>query len=168
LDDYVKVRNDAMVIMYRGRGREYFPEELPRMFDWMNLASHVRKDIPQDIDAVTMREGDTFFWWLELDGLKPGTAIDPILWDQAERIRGKLATASIGSENQIRIGQAPSERFTIWVRPGMGVDLNERITVRYRSRPKYYDFDGSLGVLLEDVRQRADRKRPFWGKITVP
>ncbi len=168
LDDYVKVRNDAMVVMYRGRGREYFPEELPRMFEWMNLASHVRKDTPDQINTTTMREGDTFFWWLELDGLKAGTAINPVLWEQAERIRGKLVTASIGAENQIRISQGPTERFTVWLRPGMGLDLNKRVTVRYRSRRVDYEFDRSLKVLLEDARQRADRKRPFWAKVVIP
>ncbi len=168
LDDYVKVRNDAMVVMYRGHGHEYFPEELPRMFEWMNLASHVRKGIPDKIETTTMREGDTFFWWLELDGLKPGTAINPVLWEQAERIRGKLVSAFIGAENQIRIGQGPTDRFTIWLRPDMGIDLAKRVTVRYGRRPFYFDFDGSLTVLLEDARQRADRKRPFWAKIVVP
>ncbi len=168
LDDYVKVRNDAMVVMYRGRGREFFFEEVHRMFDWMNLPAHVRKDIPQDIDTVTMREGDTFFWWLELDGLKPGTATDPILWDQAERIRGKLVSASVGAENQIRIGQGPTDRFTVWLRPGMGIDMSKGVTVRYRSRRVDLDFDGNLEAMLEDTRQRADRKRPFWAKVVIP
>ena len=86
--------------------------------------------MPQDIDTVTMREGDTFFWWLELDLLKPGTAIDPILWNQAERIRGKVVSASVGANNQIRIHQGPTDRFHVWLRPDMGIDLRKRVTVR--------------------------------------
>ena len=50
----------------------------------------------------------------------------------------------------------------------MGIDLSKRVTVRYRSRPKYFEFDGSVEVLLEDARRRADRKRPYWAKITIP
>ncbi|NND96065.1 MAG: alpha/beta hydrolase [Pirellulaceae bacterium] len=168
LDDYVNVRADAMVVIYRGWGHAYFFDEIHRLFDWMNAASHRRKDIPQTIDHVTMRDGDDFFWWLELDGLKPGTAINPILWEQAKRIRAKKVEASIGANNQIRISQGPSERFTVWMRPGMGIDLNQPITIRYGSRPIYHDYDGSITTMLEDVRQRADRKRPFWTKKVVP
>ena len=66
LDDYMHVRNDATVVMYRGRGREDFYEEIPELFQWLNVPTHVRKPIPQDLEAATMRRGDQFFWWLEL------------------------------------------------------------------------------------------------------
>ena len=168
LDKYMKVRNDVMVVMYRGRPREYFPEELPNIFAWMSSGMHKRKAMPEEIDTVTMREGDTFFWWLELDTLKPGTAIDPVLWDQAERIRGKVVSASVLAENQIRVNQGPTDRFHVWLRPGMGIDLGQRVTVRFRTRRVDLDYDGDLEVLLEDARQRADRKRPFWAKVSIP
>ncbi|MGB7345575.1 MAG: alpha/beta hydrolase [Pirellulaceae bacterium] len=168
LDDYLNVRADAMVVMYRGWGFGFFFDEIHHLFDWMNSALHGRKDIPKEIDQVTMRHGDEFFWWLELDGLKDGTAIDPILWDQAKRIRGKKIEANINAGNQIRISQAPAERYTVWLRPNMGIDLNQGITIRYGSRRIDHDFDRSLETMLEDVRTRADRKRPFWTKVSVP
>ncbi len=87
----------------RSTATSTFTKKCPAMFDWMNLVVACPQEIcPQEIETTTMRDGDTFFWWLELDGLKPGTAIDPVLWDQAERIRGKLVSASVGAENQIR------------------------------------------------------------------
>ncbi|QDT08552.1 alpha/beta hydrolase [Planctomycetes bacterium K23_9] len=168
LEDYLNVRADAMVVMYRGWGFAFFFDEIHHLFDWMNAASHRRKDIPQKIDHVTMRHGDEFFWWLELDGLKDGTAVDPILWNQAKRIRGKKVEATIGADNQIRISQGPSERFIVWMRPDMGIDLNQRVTIRYGSRRTDHDYDRNLETMLEDVRQRADRKRPFWTKKVVP
>ena len=168
LDDYLNVRADAMVVMYRGWGYAFFFDEIHHLFDWMNTASHRRKDIPRELKQVTMRQGDDFFWWLEMDGLKDTVTIDPILWDQAKRIRGTKVEADVNAENTIRIGQAPAERFIVWMRPDMGLDLNQRVTIRYKTRRIDHDFDRSLSTMLEDVRQRADRKRPFWTKTNVP
>jgi pimeloyl-ACP methyl ester carboxylesterase len=167
LDDYINFDSDAMVVMYRGRGLEYFPEETPRFFEWMKLASHTRRDVPREIEAATMRDGDRFFWWLELGQLKPLISINPILWDQAERIRAGKVSGSVLADNQIRIGSVPAESVTVWLRPGMGIDLAQRVTIRRGSRPTYFDFDRDLEVMLEDARSRADRKRPYWAKIEL-
>ena len=168
MEDYANVRADAMWVQYRGWGYSLFFEEIHHLFEWTNSVAHRRKDIPQEIDCVTMRDGDEFFWWLEMDGLKQGVAIDPVLWDQAKRIRGKLVKGMIGANNAIRISQGPSERFTVWLRPDMGVDLNEKVSVRYGSRSFSLEYNGEIKTMLEDARQRADRKRPFWTKISVP
>ena len=169
LNDYMSFKHDAMVVMYRGRGREYFYDEIHRLFEWMMLTVHRRRESPREIETVTMRHGDQFFWWLEIGDLKPGTAIDPILWDQAKRIRAAKVSASIGSGNQIRLVNGPSDSFRILLRPQEGIDLNQPVVVRYRSRaPERVEFDGSLDHMLEDVRQRADRKRPFWTSLSIP
>ena len=36
------------------------------MFDWMGLK---QRKMPKEIDCVSMRPWDTFFWWLEVEGL---------------------------------------------------------------------------------------------------
>lgn len=168
MSDYVTYRSDAMVVMYRGRGREYFYEEVPRLFEWMKLPSHVRPKMPLDIDVATMRESDNFFWWLEVGPFKEGLSIDPQLWDQADRLRAAPVSAAIGNDNQIRITQGPADEFTVWLRPMENLDLTASITIRHRSRRVTVDYDRSLAGLLEDVRRRADRKRPFWTSVTIP
>ncbi len=167
MDDYMGIGYDAMVVMYRGRGREYFYEDMPNIFEWMNSSIHVRGTPPKDIETSTMRVDDRFFWWLEMSPIKPPAAINPVLWDQAERLRAGKVSASIGAENQIRVGQGPADSFTVWLSPDMGLDMSKRITVRYK-RPYYVDFQGDLSVMLEDARTRADRKHPFWAKVTMP
>jgi predicted esterase len=167
IDSYMSFNHDAMVVMYRGRGREYFYDEIHRLFEWMQLPANKRREIPRDIEAATMRNGDQFFWWLELGELKPDVAIDPILWDQAKRIRAGKISASIGNGNQIRIA-GPTEQFKVLLRPQPGIDLNDEVIVRYGSRPRRFQYDGSLKGMLEDARQRADRKRPFWVTFQVP
>jgi hypothetical protein len=125
--------------------------------------------MPREIEAATIREGDQFFWWLELGALKPGVAVDPILWDQASRIRAGKVTAAIGPDNQIRVQRGPADLFRLQLRPMAGIlDLNQEVIVREGSRTKRVQFDGSLRTMLEDVRQRADRKRAFWMTVVIP
>jgi hypothetical protein len=168
LDDYMHVRNDATVVMYRGRGREDFYEEIPELFNWLNASMHVRQPIPREIDTVTMRKGDQYFWWLELGPLKPTVEINPVLWDQVKRKRAGKIDVSIGGGNQVRIAQVPCETFNLWLRPDIGLDLSQQVIIRNGSVPTRFTFDGELETLLEDTRQRADRKRPFWAKIRLP
>ena len=95
--------------------------------------------------------------------------MNPRIWDQAERIRAGKISASIGVDNQIRLKNAPADRFRLLLRPQVGVDLNQEVVVRYgTASPKRFFFDGELKTMLEDVRQRADRKRAFWMSIDIP
>jgi len=169
IDDYMSFNHDAMVVMYRGNGRSYFYDEIQRIFEWMLLPSHTRRPMPIDIETATIRAGDQFFWWLELLDMKEGVSVDPILWEQADRIRAGKISASIGIDNQIRLKSGPADRFRLLLRPQDGIDLNEEVIVRYGSAsPKRCFYDGDLKVLLEDVRQRADRKRAFWMTVDIP
>ncbi|WP_044303906.1 dienelactone hydrolase family protein, partial [Rhodopirellula sallentina] len=167
-DDYMSYQHDAMVVMYRGRGKEFFYEESERIFEWMKTAEHKRPRIPESIEVNTMREGDRFFWWLEWEQSLPDTVMDPILWDAVSSPKHAKVSASVGANNEIRISQAPSTAFTVWLSPDMPLDFGDQITVRYRNRRSNFQFAGEIETLLEDTRQRADRKRPFWGKVSIP
>ncbi|TWT73190.1 alpha/beta hydrolase [Allorhodopirellula solitaria] len=167
-DDYMTYQHDAMVVMYRGRGKEFFYEESERIYDWMKTPEHRRADFPQEIDVVTMRQGDRFFWWLEWDESLPETVINPILWEEAKRIKAAKVDARIGANNEIQISQAPAIAFTIWLSPQMPLDFRSQIAVRYRGQRGNFRFTGEFETMLEDVRSRADRKRPFWGRVKIP
>ncbi|MEL6108575.1 MAG: alpha/beta hydrolase [Planctomycetota bacterium] len=169
LDDYMHVRNDATVVMYQGRGREHFYEEIPEIFQWLNAATHVRKPCPPEFETKTIRSGDQYFWWLELGPLKSGVDLNPVLWDHEEkRKRAGTIKGAIRQGNRLNFS-GPTDSFTLWLRPESGLNLNEQVVISMGNRsPKRFDFDGSLETLLEDVRQRADRKRPFWAKVSVP
>ena len=168
LDDYMSYHHDAMVVMYRGRGREFFYEEIDRIFEWMNLPSHRRRPIPRELELDAMRSDDRFFWWLEWEQTLPAAIIDPATWDDHERIRASPVEASIGQNNEIRISQAPAERFIIWLTPEMGLDLYDPVVVRYKGRRFDDDYDGNVETMLEDVRRRGDRRRPFWHWLQIP
>jgi pimeloyl-ACP methyl ester carboxylesterase len=167
IDDYMSFKHDAMIVKYRGRGREYFYDEIPELFNWMQLPAHRRRPPPREFEVSTIRDGDQFFWFVELGELNAGVAVDPILWDQAERLRAGKVSLTIGSDNLITVS-GPSETFRVLLRPSADIDLNKPILVRYGSRTKRVEFDGSLEHLMEDVRQRADRNRAFWTSVDIP
>jgi len=169
LDRYMKPKYNAMVVMYRGRGGEHFFEEIHHFFDWMNLRAHRRPAPPQEIDVVTMRKHDRFFWWLEMPAIDDQVTINPILWDQQSRKRAAPVLARVNANNSVIISSGPAESFTVWLTPSMGLDLNQQVVVRYGSgRSTRFDFDGDVDVLLEDARTRGDRQRPYWAKVQVP
>ncbi|WP_230270255.1 alpha/beta hydrolase [Rhodopirellula halodulae] len=167
-DRYMTYDHDAMIVLYRGRGLDFFSEEADRIFEWMKTPNHRRPPPPEDLEVGSMRDGDRFFWWLEWQEMLPGLAINPILWDEAERLKAAPVRARVMANNEVLISQAPSDSFTVWLTPQMPLDFKEPIAVRYRSRRKDFNFDQSVGVMLEDVRVRADRARPFWGKVQIP
>jgi len=168
LDDYMTPRHNAMIVMYRGRGPEDFHEEIHHLFEWMSLQANARAALPSSIDVVTLRGQDRFFWWLEMPEVNERNVVNPFLWDQVKRKPKAAAKASVLAQNTIRIAQGPADRFIVWLSPAMGIDLNEQIVVRFGSRSTRYDFDGDIETILFDARTRADRTRPFWGKVQVP
>ncbi|WP_231603045.1 alpha/beta hydrolase [Neorhodopirellula pilleata] len=168
-DDYMSYKHDAMVVMYRGRGKEFFYEESDRIFEWMSTPFHQRAKIPQELELVSMRAGDRFFWWLEWDESLPSAIMDPILWDENPRIAHADIKAVIGANNEVRISQGPAKAFTVWLTPQIPqLNFSEPIAIRYGTRRNDFRFDGEFATMLEDVRTRADRTRPFWGKVSVP
>ncbi|WP_443217448.1 alpha/beta hydrolase [Rhodopirellula sp. P2] len=167
-DRYMTYDHDAMIVLYRGRGLDFFYEEADRIFEWMKTPGHRRPAPPEELEVVSMREGDRYFWWLEWDEMLPGLSINPILWADAERLKAAPVKARVMANNEVIITQAPSDSYTVWLYPQMPLDFKQTITVRYRSRRKDFTFDQSVGVMLEDVRVRADRERPFWGKVQIP
>ena len=167
IDDYMSFHHDAIVVEYRGRGREYFYDEVPRLLKWMKTKAHVRRPIPEQFKVSVIRQGDQFYWWLELMDLNPQFAINPILWDQAKKTRSATVSGTIGADNTIRFS-GPASSFKILLRPQPGIDLSKTILLRFGTRTIRADYDGRLETMLEDVRQRADRKRAIWFEMLVP
>ncbi|MEM9828213.1 MAG: alpha/beta hydrolase [Planctomycetota bacterium] len=158
--------HNTLVVMYRGRGNEDFYGELPRIMTWLSSPANVRPNPPREINAFTMRPHDNFFWWLELGEIRPNAVIHPMLWERAERKRAAKISGEIMANNSIRFS-GPSDRFSLRLSPIIGIDFGSPIEVRRGANPKV-NFDGNPETILEDVRTRADRKRPCWMQIDWP
>lgn len=158
---------DSLVVEYRGRGRERFLAELPRIMEWMELSSHRRIRTPRNIEAITMRPGDRFFHWLEAPVILPKAAGNPFQFDPSGygTFEARLLDATTNGVNVSRIA-SPNHMAWIWLTPDM-VDFSRQITVTVSGDRSRHDLKPDIGIMLEDVRQRADRMHVFWQRIVV-
>lgn len=164
LDKYLRKRFHTTVVEYLGRGHEPFHDEILRLFDWMGR--YQRSSAPSEFECNTMRSWDNFFWWIECSDL-PNT-VHPLAWPE----RGARPTAVIGKRpapNRL-FAKTAAKKNTIWLSPEL-VDFAQPIRITLNGQKlagKLGDVQPDLGVLLEDVRTRADRLHPFWAKIESP
>jgi predicted esterase len=168
LNKYFKVakkdRFDTTVVEFLGRGHEPFHDEILRLFDWMGRRS--RNPAPQEFTCKTMRPWDNYFWWIEGRGFpKP---VFPQSWPQAgarpTEIRGRQL-----KKNTLSV-RCASEQITLWLGPEL-VDFSQPINITLNGRrlgKARSSIKPDLEVLLEDVRTRAERLRPFWAKLESP
>jgi pimeloyl-ACP methyl ester carboxylesterase len=166
LDRYMKPNTDVTVVEYLGRGYEPFGDEIQRLFDWMGRR---RRTMPKEIDCVSMRPWDNFFWWLEAEGLPAKTMVSPADWPPSRGARPARLRGQRMAVNKLWIS-LQAEKVTVWLSPEL-VDLDEPLVVEVNNRsigPRDRLVRPDLKVLLEDVRTRADRQHPFWAKLSTP
>ncbi len=164
LDRYMRPNTDVTVVEYQGRGYEPFGDEIQRMFEWMGL--HQRK-IPKEIDCVSMRPWDTFFWWLEVEGLPAKSMVAPANWPPPRTARPAHIEGKRLETNKVSI-KLQADKTVVWLSPEL-VDFNQKLVVEVNGHaisPRDRTVRPDLTVLLEDVRTRADRQHPFWAKLS--
>jgi predicted esterase len=161
LDRYFLKGYDATYVEYRGRGHDHFAEELLRIFDWMGRK---RRTPPQEIEVVSMRPWDRFFWWLEFAEAPPKTVTLPGSWPPAK------GAGPLEIEGQVTPGNTMAARcgargVRLWLGPD-SVDMTRPVTVTLSGERL---FKGRVvpdeRVLLEDLRRRGDRQHPFWAVV---
>jgi hypothetical protein len=157
---------DVTVIEYQGRGHEPFHDEILHLFDWMGRRA--RSGAPKEFECDTLRPWDNFFWWLECDEFPLDFMIHPTEWTgrrpKPARVEGKLQ-----ADNRVWARSA-ALKTTIWLTPDM-VDFAQPVRITFNGRKVALPEDGGrpdVVTLLEDVRTRSDRQRPFWARIDVP
>lgn len=162
LDRYFSKGFDATYVEYRGRGHEHFSDEILRVFDW--LGRKRRNFFPREIEAVTFRPWDRFFWWVECEGLPPRTVVLPEHWPPAAGVRPFQIEARAGASNSLTV-RCGADHVKVWLSPEL-VDFTKPVTVtldgqRLLKGPAAPD----VRVMLEDLRLRADRQHPFWAVV---
>jgi len=166
-DRYLRsIKYNAMVVEFLGRGHESFSDEVVRIFDWMGR--HKRNFFPKEIDAVTIRSFDNFFWWIEINKFREGSTVDPEEWPgrgpRTLKVTGKIGV----TDNYTIITTATGKSdTTIWLAPEL-VDFNKRIRVLMTGRQEVSEVRPEVAVILDDARTRGDRQHPFWARVDFP
>jgi predicted esterase len=164
LNDMMKQGHDVIYCEYKARGVESYYEELPRIFDWMEL--HRRATPARQWEYKILRHTDNKLRWLELAGL-PAKLSEPIVWDPpGSRPRPLTITGNIMPGNTIFVRHQAQET-TLWLSPEL-VDFDERLRVNVNVRQQFNDYlQPDLGALLEDLRLRGDRERLYWARLVL-
>ncbi len=163
LDRFLKsAQYDCLLVAYKGRGRDHFQEELPRIMQWMNQSGHKRQFERAEFRVTTQRPGDNFFWFLELRNISESVLVHPLQYTnrRAPEIEALLLRPN---SNAVRVGGIPAEGFTLWLNQEQ-VSFDEKIIVYDRGRARQIEPQLDIAVILEDLRQRADRQHAFWLK----
>ncbi|HEX3599629.1 MAG TPA: peptidase, partial [Lacipirellulaceae bacterium] len=165
IDRYLQPNTDITVVEYLGRGYEPFGDEIQHLFDWMGRK---QRKAPKDIDCVTMRPWDNFFWWLEADGLPAKSMVAPGNWPPQHEVRPATVIGKRLAINKVTV-KLQASKVTVWLSPDL-VDFTQPLVVEVNYRaitPRDRIVKPDVGVLLEDARTRADRLHPFWAKVTT-
>ncbi len=164
LDRYMRYSGyDCTIVQYRGRGHESFQDEILNIFAWMNVSARRRDFFPREIDVLSMRPWDNYFWWLELDDFPSSAMVVPAQWPPSRGTRPTQTSAKVLENNRITV-RTGAQRATVWLTPEM-LSFDRRITVTVNGRDIREDVRPDAEVLLEDVRTRGDRQHPFWAKV---
>jgi pimeloyl-ACP methyl ester carboxylesterase len=161
---------DATVVWYTGRGNEVFLEEVPETFKWMNAQRRRWPDQTEfNIDVSLVRPWDNYYWFVEMH---PATfAPEKLILPEEGREQLPSNTsktslkASYRQANRLRI-EGGSRDMTVWLGQDF-INFEEPVEIRIAGKSRHLreKVDPSVRILLEDVRQRADRERPFWARV---
>jgi hypothetical protein len=166
-DNMLDTKNiDTMVTLYQGRGHDHFQEELPRIFEWLEIPTRRRNFNIEKFEVVTSRAGDRYFWWFETANLFPEKLVHPLFppdkWDEYE-IEGSINRET----NAVRMSKVAAKEYSLWLSPDI-VDFTRKVSIETKGSTKRIDAAGNTRVMLEDVRRRGDRQHPFWYRVDIP
>ena len=170
----------ALAVSYKGRGSEWFPAELPDIFDWLGRKKRGPLPLsngypaPGDMSGPgyrICREGDDRFNWLKANDIPPGYFLpENFLEPGAElskyRNPAKLMGV-VGEKNTLNIEAVGPASVTVLVGKGL-VDIEKPVKVRWNKLPlKDVKIEPKVAVILEDLYERADRQRIVFDKIEL-
>ncbi|MEI8373604.1 MAG: PHB depolymerase family esterase [Planctomycetota bacterium] len=200
LDRYLRNGYNTTIVEYLGRGHEHFVDEQLPLFDWMNRCKRSfplprERELSHEREFVcsTMRPGDNFFWWAEIESLPPNAIITG--WTSSHEAKPYTTGSGLSAPSGMGGGGSPSSplppgtrplpvrgnvptsntlvltagnsRTTIWLSPEM-VDFNRRVNITVGGRRPNATpamIKPSVETMLEDLRVRGDRQHPFWAKV---
>lgn len=156
------------VVHYDGRANEFFLEDLPEAFRWMNAQ---RRLWPTgegfQFRCDSLRPGDSHFWFFEMYGI-PGRNIVPAeLYDGTKKFPELKIAGKISSPNKFflePLNVADGRDGTLWLSKDF-VDFQETIVISGRGDDFKGNVKPSVKTLLDDYLRRADREHIYWGRI---
>jgi pimeloyl-ACP methyl ester carboxylesterase len=166
---------------YKGRGVEWFPGEVPAMFDWMRTKRRAFPTQQLGTDGngtqfgnefCTLRREDNRFYWLSTNSIRERNLNDASDWKA--HVQPATMTARIDpGTNDVIVRTSGLGQLTVWLGrsvKGTGmIDFDKPVSVKVNLSALWTNrkVTPSLGVLLEDLYQRGDRQMLFVARIDL-
>ncbi len=146
---------DLIYCQFMGRGADRFGDELPRLFDWMEL--HRRAPLPKEFEYQCLRQADTRAHWVTMLDL-PNNFLLPAPPALKGGVKPMKLTARVSEGNTIYV-ESSANGVLVRLSDDI-VDFNKRVSVHINKRRKFYDFiKAELSTMLDDYRRHGDRRR---------
>lgn len=172
LKELIPRGHPSLLSVYKGRQLEWFPGEVPVMFDWMGRKKRAGGNAflnlnPGPIDTnlafQTMRPTDDRFYWLGVEELGDRYRVDLAGGvTQARSVNPAWVTGDIRNGNEIHILSVGIKKVNIWLSRDM-INWENPVKVFY-NRQSFPGFKPQVikpdvEVLMEDFHRRGDRRQ---------
>ncbi|MBA2225983.1 carboxylesterase family protein [Thermogemmata fonticola] len=164
----------ALLHVYKGRGLELYPVEIPTLFDWLQRKRRVSGTATLALGPIarppwtTMRASDNRFYWLGAEQIEPRRLIDNLA--PGRLIVPATVQGDILGDNLVTLRTLGIQRLALHFTRDL-IDWNKpvRITINGNSPLGYRPqrLVPNLETLLEDYRQRGDRRNPILAKLEL-
>lgn len=157
---------DVIFCQYVGRGYESFYEEIESVFDWMGRLK--RAKYIKEVDVRVLRPSDDRFYWVTASGFPQNVVDNDVMLEGARQrvTRPMPLQVRVARANRIMIRRG-SRNHTLWLSPDL-VDFDKQLRVYQAGKSKFRGFvKRDVEVLLEDLRIRGDREKPYWAKLEI-
>lgn len=146
---------DFMLVEYLGRGMDRYMDEVPKLFDWMDL--HRRQPPPKDFDVDVLRKSDNRHYWVTAMDL-PWNVVLPPPAGSPSRVNMMQIRPIITEGNKMRL-ESPAKRYLVRIGPDL-IDFEKRLEVSRAGRRLFYGFvTPDATAILDELRETGDRTR---------
>lgn len=159
----------SIYVEYTGRGLEFFPGEVPLIFDWFSTKKRA-EGLPElggpDEQSgtvgrrfCTLRPSHNRFYWISSRDLAVGNNRPP----------ATFTARLVASENGVLVQHTGFRQLSVWLNSAM-VDFDQPVQIRVNpGSPDGKVFRGKLNpsvrILLEDFYRRGDRRNLYTARV---
>jgi pimeloyl-ACP methyl ester carboxylesterase len=162
----------AVQVVYKGRGLEWYPAEVPVFFDWMGRKRRANGTATLQLGNgprfgwQTQRETDNRFYWLGADRIAPANLVNPQAPNR--NIVPAELQGDVRGNNLLELRARGVRTVSVWLGRDM-IDWTKPVRVNLNGsvapgwRPQVIRPD--VGVMLEDYYQRGDRRMLYLARL---
>ncbi len=187
LDLYVKWAEKgyaSLLVMYKGRPIDFFPGEVPNIFDWLDRKRRATgfPSLGRNPGAGTggeeyhsFRTTDNHFYWASSEQFDKKIVLEDFL---GQKLTNPAAIqATIRDANQITVHTRGVKQLTLWFGRAYDdqggtrdmIDFTKPIKITVNGRNPWTNngqpLTPKLETLMEDLFQRNDRRRLFLARV---